>query len=204
MLLLAAGLPLLMAPGACGNAPAAGPKALAGCNRSAASKASASAAPSASILAVEDADGGAALPFELDRGCASDIAASLEGEAQLQQLGSRCAPGMSRVLTTGGSMAVTPTQAAEVKVNLGRNACVRVGVAAQPAGTPMEVVLVEPGTGAEAGRVKSGAPLLLGRDGPVCVREAGAYVVRVRSLRGAAQAWVGAWASQAPAPNSSR
>jgi hypothetical protein len=155
-------------------------------------------------LVVEDSDAGAAIAYELERGCASGVDSAAQPAAQVEQLGSRCAPGMSRLGAASGPLAIGPTQAAEVKLTLGRNACVRAGVATQPAGAPVELVLMGPTQAQEVGRVSGGGPLLLGRDGPLCVREAGAYVLRLRSLRGGAQAWVGAWALQEPAPNSSQ
>jgi hypothetical protein len=102
------------------------------------------------------------------------------------------------------ALQVSGDQQGEFKLTLSAQACVRVAAVSQPADSWLEVVLSGPVNDGQVGKVASRAPLLLPKGGPVCVREPGEYVVRVRALRGGAQVWVGAWGAEVSAPISSR
>lgn len=113
----------------------------------------------------------------------------LGASTQIDRIGSLCVPGWARLLTVEDSAAP-----AEARVRLQPHQCLRLAAAAQPSSAPLEVSLHAP-SGAPEASAKAITPMLVGKDGPVCVGEAGDYTIKVRPVQGTVRVWVGAWAS---------
>jgi hypothetical protein len=142
--------------------------------------------------------GSARAAFEFDRGCAHDVDLALAPEAQLEEVGRMCAPGLVKLREDRQPNVATAPAGLLIELSLREHACVRVGVTVRPSEGVTLARLVSP-TGSEIAQTADhGVPLLLGREGPVCVGEAGTYRVQVAPQRGTVQAWIGAWAAQTP------
>ncbi|HQP35974.1 MAG TPA: hypothetical protein PLI95_12365 [Polyangiaceae bacterium] len=194
LLLCCAPLPLMLAPGACGQPPPS--HAPAGCNRSAASSIASSSPSAASSSADVPPDAG--LPHPFDRGCAQDLDPSASPSARLDTAGRTCAPGMLPVLAPTAFNA-SPEVAASARVDLAAHACVRVG-AASDAAIALDVGL----RGPDASPIGSGRGpglLLLRESGPICVRDKGTYSVEARP-HARATVWIAVWAANPIVPAS--
>ena len=128
-----------------------------------------------------------------------DLPSGLGPEAQLEQLGTMCAPGLSRLLLT--SVQAAREQPGRLPLSLGRHACIRLALASQQPAV-LQVSLSAPSS-AQLANVTQPTPMLIGRDGPLCVGDPGEYRLEVRTVQGAMQVWVGAWSTQGEPPDAS-
>jgi hypothetical protein len=136
---------------------------------------------------VRAADAGAASAsqaaprFRREEGCARDFkstGAPLDDVALLEKL---CAQGMAPLLAEPVSLRSSSAGVVEIPFQVGSAACLRAAVVA--GGGALSVSLVDP-RGAPLANASSIEPLgVVPVDGPVCVREPGAYrtVVRISS-----------------------
>jgi hypothetical protein len=183
--------PALVCASACGRDAARGQPRV----PSSASPSSSGGSPAAPDASSAPAGSASAAAFELDRGCAQDLDASVEPRALLSALGATCAPGM---ISLGASAAGAPGvdgATATVAVALRDGACVRAGAVAEPRGSPMQLRLVRADGTLVASAREAVTPMLLGRGGPVCVRTGGPHRLEARPLAAPARVWVQAWAS---------
>jgi hypothetical protein len=167
---------------------------LVGCNR--ASKPSAAGccdqpdparAAEAGVEGQRAADGGLAGPalagprFRKEEGCARDFKSSGTAVEDIASLEHFCAQGMAPVLTEPANARASAAGVVEVPFQVGSAACLR--AAAVATAGAISVSLVDP-RGASLAHASSIEPIgVVPVDGPVCVREPGAYrtVVRISS-----------------------
>jgi len=119
--------------------------------------------------------------FRKEEGCARDFkssGAALEDVASLERL---CAQGMAPLLAEPASVRASSAGVVEVPFQVGSAACLR--AAAVAAGGALSVSLVDPRGAPLANASSIEAIGVVPVDGPVCVREPGAYrtVVRISS-----------------------
>lgn len=157
--------------------------------------AASSAAPSATVTSSLRSLAERAVRSEIDRGCAQDIDASLSPEVQIETMGRWCAAGLRKLAESAHRPVSGDANRSErIRIELRRYACVRVGVVAQRSEQVLQVRIEGPG-GVPIESRESLTPLLLGRDGPICVHDDGTYTVHVQSLGAPAQVWIALWGS---------
>jgi hypothetical protein len=134
--------------------------------------------------AAPDAGGAVALVgprFRKEEGCTRDFKSSGAAAEDVASLEHFCAQGMAPLLSEPVSAKASSAGVVEVPFQVGSAACLRAAAVAT-AGS-MSVSLVDP-RGASLAQASSVEPLgVVPIDGPVCVREPGAYrtVVRISS-----------------------
>ena len=136
------------------------------------------ASESAPSSAAPPCSSAASLPYDLERGCAGDIDDGQPADAQLEQMGAACARGFTRL--PGVALVPSGTEQ-QMTAKLEAYECVRFGVAGEARGAVAQARVVGP-DGSELARAAGRTPLMLGRDGPVCVRAAGDYRLSVRPV----------------------
>ncbi len=110
------------------------------------------------------------MPYVFDRGCAGDIDESGSVQAQLDELGKGCAPGLKPMDLTDGH------------VDLPTHACIRIGIVSSRPGQVVDVVVWD-GKGRVLLEARSRTPMLVPEGGPFCVGEGGKH--RVEATVGA-------------------
>ncbi|HPB96299.1 MAG TPA: hypothetical protein PLJ27_09695 [Polyangiaceae bacterium] len=131
----------------------------------------------------------AAIAYDLEPGCASDVDESKPAREQLDELGRLCAPGLSDFLT----LAESPER---VPIERSVDGCIRIGIVSSEKQVGATVVLSD-SEGQVLESVTSRTPLLAPRDAVLCVR-AGRYEMRVSPLRAKAPLAVRVWEASAP------
>jgi len=131
-----------------------------------------------------------ALPYEFDQGCAGLVDTRLAASMQVDRLEESCVRGFDRI----EGVALRPGDAGlEAELRLDAHACVRFGIAREAPGDGVEVWL-EDTRGMVMVHQAGRTPMLVARGGPTCVRDAGAYRVRLRSLgSGGGEVRLAAW-----------
>jgi hypothetical protein len=119
-----------------------------------------------------------ALPYELDRGCAGLVDTRQAARVQIDRLEEWCVRGFERI----EGVELRAIEAGfEAELRLDAYACVRLGIAREAPGDGVEVWLGG-ADGVELAHEAGRTPMLVGRGGPICVRHAGAYRIRLRPL----------------------
>jgi hypothetical protein len=119
--------------------------------------------------------------FRREEGCARDFRSTGTPAEDVMSLERLCAQGMAPLLTEPASARTSSAGVVEIPFQVGSAACLR--AAAVAAGGALSVSLVDP-RGISLASASSTEPLgVVPVDGPVCVREPGAYrtVVRMSS-----------------------
>ncbi len=117
----------------------------------------------------------------LTDGCTARIDPMLTGRQKLDHLARSCIAGMQPLWSEPWMARPTGSGADRTVPVPDPSRCLRVGAAAGPGVTEIELILLDPAGRPLAQDVITGAVALIGLDGPVCASEPGPHRLRVRA-----------------------